>query len=429
MKTGLDDYLVDGHTVDDLWELVRSTPPALVKEKDDEATWFANDVAEEIRKLRVRAEAKRRFTIEQQGQAPPFDDGLLSDILCRPPEPPYRIDRLMPSSGATLIVAQRKTGKTSLILNCANSLITAEPFLGEFEVRKISGRVGILNYEMSAQQLGRWAAQVGIDPKRLYQVNLRGRRNPLSHPGDRAELAQRLRSHEVESLIADPFGRAYTGSSQQDNGEVGAWLIDLDQFARAEAGVADVILTVHAGWNQERTRGASALEDWADTIITMTRGNSEHDKDFRYLRAIGRDVDIEEDKLDYDPQHRRLTMSGAGGRRNTKTDNVSLLLIPIKRVVEKKPGMSDSGLRKELRRLATEGKLSVPFQDNDVSKAAKLADERELIRREEGGPGKPTLHYPVSEPRPNPLEKPWSTSSEPLGNEPRPGRGSSLDEV
>jgi len=66
----------------------------------------------------------------------------------------------MPSSAGTLVVAQRKTGKTSLVLNCARSLITGEPFLGEFEVQKISGRVGILNYEMSAGQLGGWAAQV-----------------------------------------------------------------------------------------------------------------------------------------------------------------------------------------------------------------------------------------------------------------------------
>jgi AAA domain len=405
MKTGLDDYLVDGHTVDDLWELVKPTPPALVKEKDDEAAWFDNDVAEQVRRLRVSAEAKRRFTIEQQGEAPPFDDGLLSDILCRPPEPPYRIDRTMPSNGATLVVAQRKTGKTSLNLNCAHSLITGEKFLGEFQVQKISGRVGILNYEMSAQQLGQWAAQVGIEGDRLYQVNLRGRRNPLSHPGDRAKLAARLRSHEVESLIVDPFGRAYTGSSQQDNGEVGAWVIDLDLFARAEAGVADLILTVHAGWNQERTRGASALEDWADTILTLTRGNTEEDKDFRYLRAIGRDVDIEEDKLDFDPQHRKLTLSGAGGRRKSKTDNVTPLLIPIKRVVEKKPGVNGTDLLAELRRLVKEGKLSVKFQNNDVSKAAKLADKRGLIRREELGSGKPTLHWPVSEPCPDPSGK------------------------
>ena len=74
--------------------------------------------------------------------------------------------------------------------------------------------------------------------------------------------------------------------------------------------------------------GASALEDWADTIITVTRGNREDDKDFRFLRAIGRDVDIEEDKLDYDPQHRKLSLSGTGGRHDSKSNNLSLLIIP-----------------------------------------------------------------------------------------------------
>ncbi len=31
-----------------------------------------------------------------------------------------------------------------------------------------------------------------------------------------------------------------------------------------------MILTAHAGWVGERTRGSSALEDWPDSIVTMT---------------------------------------------------------------------------------------------------------------------------------------------------------------
>src|SRR5687768_13005377 len=63
--------------------------------------------------------------------------------------------------------------------------------------------------------------------------------------------------------------------SQNDPGEVGAWLIGLDQFTRTEVGALDLVLATHAGWNGERTRGSSALEDWADSIITMTRDDSE----------------------------------------------------------------------------------------------------------------------------------------------------------
>ncbi len=69
---------------------------------------------------------------------------------------------------------------------------------------------------MSAGQLARWADEVGIAKDWLYLVNLRGRRNPFGNDDDRQALAGRLREHEVESLIVDPFGRAYTGKSQND---------------------------------------------------------------------------------------------------------------------------------------------------------------------------------------------------------------------
>ena len=224
---------------------------------------FEKGVQAQLSQLRTRDEARRRYAQETQGRAASFDAGLLSDYLRRPEQARYRIDGLLPAEGGMLVVAQRKTGKTTLMLNLARSLVTGEPFLGSFVTRPIAGRVAILNYEVSGSQLARWATEVHVPPDRLVQVNLRGRRDPLSHIGDRAELASLLRSHQVESLIVDPFGRAYRGTSQNDSGEVGTWLVNLDQFARDEAGAQDLVLTAHAGWNGERTRGSSALEDWS----------------------------------------------------------------------------------------------------------------------------------------------------------------------
>src|SRR4051812_11402438 len=102
------------------------------------------------------------------------DAGLLEDILARPPEPPFRVDSLLPSEAAMLVVAQRKTGKTTLMLNLAHSLITGQMFLGKFGVRPLSGRIAILNFEVSGPQLARWADEVGVPRHRLFLVNLRG---------------------------------------------------------------------------------------------------------------------------------------------------------------------------------------------------------------------------------------------------------------
>jgi hypothetical protein len=288
----------------------------------DPAAAFAEDVEKEARRIRIRGAAREIVDAGKRPPAEPFDAGTLAEILARPPEPAARIEGLIPWEAGTELVAQRKTGKTTLLLNLARSLFRGEEFLGKFGVRPIDGEIAFLNFEASGAQLARWAADVGISPDQFYIVNLRGRRNPFSNTEDRQRLATTLKARGTEAILCDPFGRAYTGQSQNDPGEVGAWLIGLDEFARAEVGARDVVLSAHAGWNGERARGASALEDWADSIITMTKDDSEDGTGERYLRAIGRDVDLEEDRLDYDPRTRTLTLAHRlpQSRRQETTD-------------------------------------------------------------------------------------------------------------
>ena len=332
--------------------------------------------------LRVLDAARQRFAREKQGPAPAFDAGLLSEILARPEEESFRIYDLLPSEGGMLVVAQRKTGKTTLMLNLVRCLVTGELFLGRFPVRVVSGQVAVLNYEVSGRQLGRWAHQTGIPADRLLLVNLRGRRDPLTHAEDREAFAALLREHEVESLIVDPFGRAYSGTSQNDSGEVGTWLMDLDRFARSEVGAVDLILTAHAGWFAERTRGSSALEDWADSIITMTRGNGD-DAESRYLRAIGRDVSVDEDRLRYDPQTRLLSMTGTGNRRQAKRSaKASSLVGPLCEHLREHPGASSREIR-----------LALKARAEDVVGAVQTAGRLRLVRVEENGQGKATRHW------------------------------------
>jgi hypothetical protein len=340
------------------------------------------EVQAEFRRMRVRAEARQRFENEKASVATPFDAGLLDDILARPAEPPYRIHRLMPADGSMLVVAQRKTGKTTLMLNLARSLVTGEPFLNRFSTVRARGRIAILNYEVSGAQLGRWAQEVGVPSDRLVLVNLRGRRDPLSYSDDRSRLAGYLKQHAVESLIVDPFGRAYSGDDQNSSGKVAAWLVGLDAFARNEVGARDLILTAHAGWNGERTRGSSALEDWADSIVTLTSGPG-GDRDFRYLRAIGRDVSVDEDRLAFDPATKLLTMTGLGSRQEaTHGAKVEALAVAVCDYLENHPGVSFSAIDK-----AVTGKQS------DKRRAIDLAEQRGDLHRDVEGIGKATKHF------------------------------------
>lgn len=348
---------------------------------------FDQEVGEELRKLEVRHAAREVFKARLEPDAPPFDAGMLGDLLALPDDPPARVEGLIPADSSTLLVAQRKTGKTTLCLNIARALVTGEDLLGRFATRPVEGTVTLLNYEVSRSMISRWADEAGVPQDRLYVVNLRGRRNPLAHPEDRARLVEQLKAVQTESIIVDPFGRAYTGKSQNDPGEVGSWLVDLDLFARGEVGATDLLLTAHAGWNGERTRGSSALEDWADSIIYMTRAEGEEDQ--RFLRAIGRDVELDEDRLELDPSTRTLTLAGVGSRKKVSGDKKRTeLAVLVARAAYVEPGINVAGLIKAIRDMPD----APSFRDGDVSHAATYAEAQGLLRIEAAGPGKPKRH-------------------------------------
>lgn len=180
-------------------DLTAIPAPDPADEAVEAALAFNRAVADETRVLRIRKAAQDRFRAEQEPEQPPFDAGTLVELLGRPADPPMRAEGLIPSDAGTLVVAQRKTGKTTLELNYARSLLTGEDFLGRFPVRPITGTVALLNYEVSGNMIARWADDVGVPRERLYVVNLRGRRNPLTHPGDRQRLAEDLRARDTHA--------------------------------------------------------------------------------------------------------------------------------------------------------------------------------------------------------------------------------------
>jgi hypothetical protein len=299
----------------------RGTPPIFGGYSDSR-----DSVASEVKRLRVREEARKIFEREKRGEPGErvFDQGTLSEILARSPQPAARIDQLIPWEGNTLITAQRKTGKTTFLGNLARSLLTGEPFLDQFEVSEPVPKIAYLNYEMPGGMLAAWFDHIGVPPDRIKLINLRGERNPLDtlqdpEPGmddpilDHESLASEIATFEAECLMIDPFGVAYSGKSENDPGEVRKWLVDLETWARHNPwGISDVIMAAHTGWDGERTRGASSLEDHHDSIITLT-GNEDGD---RFIRVIGRqDNPLEgEHKLIYDRETRRLSL-GTGSRK------------------------------------------------------------------------------------------------------------------
>lgn len=347
------------------------------------------EVLRELARLEVRDEARRRFELRRAPAPEPWDAGTLSEHLLKPPPPPARIDGLVPWEASTAIIAQRKAGKTTLELNLAWSLITGEPFLGGREVLPVEGRVALLNFEVSGAQIAAWAQKAGVPPDRLFIVNLRGASNPFRRPEELARLATLLREQEVEALIVDPFGRAFTGDDQNNAGQVQGWLLTLDEFARRDVGALDIFLSVHAGWNGERTRGSSAMEDWADSLINLTRKEDEtRGTDDRFIKADGRDVDLPEDQLLFDPSNLRLSLSGYGSRKAASAARKIDDLVPgVVEIVKREPGIKAGGIAERLK------ENGFNFQRGDDSKARQEAVAQGLLEVR-SGPKNATNYYP-----------------------------------
>lgn len=113
-------------------------------------TGFEKAVETRLYDARVREEVRRRLDTEAAHKSfrPPAP-GTLADALARPRiGPKYAIQELHPSDSNSLLVAQYKTGKTTLTLNLVRALADGLPFLGHFEVTPLSGRVAFFNYEL-----------------------------------------------------------------------------------------------------------------------------------------------------------------------------------------------------------------------------------------------------------------------------------------
>lgn len=360
-------------------------------------------VAEEAQKIRVRRDAAALVRQEALGTLEEPDAGTLAELLARPAERRWRIDGLLPAKGRMLWSAQKKTGKTTAVGNLARSLLTGEPFLDQFEVTKLDGRVVVLNYEVTGEQFAAWMDDIDVPRDRMYVVNLRGKRNLLRDEDGRERLVDLVRREEGQVLVVDPFGRAYTGKSQRDEGEVTPWLVQLDEVAE-RAGCTELVLTAHAGWDGERTRGSSALEDWPDSIVTMTR---DPDTDQRFIKAEGRDVLLDEDRLDYDGPTRRLSLSGAGSRKQVRaTVHIEDLAIAVRAIVGSAPGINTTKITEALR---NDGHH---LQREDTTAAVRLAVDREWIVREDG-PKNSKVHFPAQSSRVVPESSPGAPVSSP----------------
>lgn len=289
---------------------------------DPQQTWHDNNVLKKVYELRVADEARAMWNRQRatlMGQDPPTMVSL-PDFLAVPDEDViYRVENLFPVGARILLAAQYKAGKTSMIANLLRCLVDGDRFLGRFTVAPIE-RVLLIDTELDERTLRRWLREQGIrNTDGINVLSLRGRLASFAITDDRVRADWAMQINSADLIILDCLRPCLDALGLSEDKEAGVFLTAFDALCR-ESGTGEAVVVHHMGHSEERSRGDSRLLDWPDALWKLVReqnaeGGTVENGD-RFFSAIGRDVNVGESQLDWQPETRTLTI--CGGNRTEK---------------------------------------------------------------------------------------------------------------
>jgi hypothetical protein len=304
-------------------------------------------VDDETDRLRIRRAARRRVDAEDRPPVRKPEVLTLRQRLARPRPPvQFRISGWQPAGSRVMLSAQYKAGKTTLIGNLGRSLLDGDPWLGTYEVDPVAGTVAVLDTEMSAHALDAWYADIKIRADdRVIPISLRGNAAAFDIIDDRtrAQWAAMLSAQGCAYLVLDPLRPVLDALGLDEWRDAGRFLTAFDALL-AEAGIGEALVAHHMGHTGERSRGDSRLRDWPDVEWRLVRADDDPSSP-RYIAAYGRDVEITESRLTYDPASRRLAIGG-GSRKDAAAE--AALDDIVKRLSPDDPAQSGRQIEKTL---------------------------------------------------------------------------------
>ena len=366
---------------------------------DEAAFAYRMTVARKAAELRIVQDAKELNAAQDAANATPLEGIALVDFLAQPDDPVrYRVDDLWQRQGRTLLVAAAKAGKTTILMrNLLGCLTGGGKFLGRFDTQPVDGTIVYLNLEVGEATVRGWLRTANVpNPDKVVVVNLRGRVGALNLASThgRRRFADFLEAHSAEVVIADPLAPilAAHGLVEDSNSDVARffawWAEALDM-----AGVQDDLIAHHAGHAGQRSRGASRLLDEPDAIWTITKAQAKVEDDDvlkaddrRFITAYGRDVDLPESGLDFDPATGRLTIlddSPALLRRKSTQDAYEMKVLDVIR------GMGGVNI-------STRDIIKSGGREQELKAALDRLVGAGVILRDDLGNGRPTLHSLIS---------------------------------
>lgn len=268
----------------------------------------------------------RRLEMTEAWSEPPMPTSLYDQNAQERPKVDWVIEDFAPA-GVLNMNGEAKAGKTTVILGAIHALTMQEPFLGKFRTNLNSDeRVGILNMELPEGQFNSWFDKLGLSDdaqKRIVPYHA------LTHGFSAVEWSDSravdwtvkwLRDSGITVMFADPTAKLFNPAKWggDPNSAYTAWFMVVQDIAR-RAGLRLVWLNTHTGFSAEaadRSRGASSMMDNA-TVNLVLRHNGPYGKPpghERWLGGRGRDVDLAEFEIVYDPTTRLYRATGNGSR-------------------------------------------------------------------------------------------------------------------
>ena len=281
---------------------------------------------EEIEKQTAWNNAKRiinDLNASTRYQLPAYQPTLTAELLLEDEPTQYLIDQLWPTGANISLTATYKAGKTSTINNIIKALADGLPLFGHFQTFN-ERRIGYWNHEVAGNQMRRWLREVDIDNQdRITLLNLRGHTWPLITDYVIKHTIDWLQTNNIGTWIIDPLARAFIGSGDENsNQDVGIFLDTLD-YIKDQAGVQNLLIAAHTGRNAEqgnsRARGASRFDDWVDARWMLTKDADGQ----RWFTADGRDVTLDESRLDWDETNRTQKIAIGIGKKQTTIEQTT----------------------------------------------------------------------------------------------------------
>ena len=283
------------------------------------------EVSVRARFLKVDQLARERLAKERAEAlgTPSFDAGTLAQIQARPRGPKDRVEGLIPAEAGSLVVAQRKTGKTTFELNLAagpSSKAATSSAASPSAASTATSR--FLNFEVS-----------GRHDRRLGQTNTRSQRPALpGQPPRPPQPLQRPRRPRATRQAAprprrrNPHRRSLRPRLHRQKPERPRRRRRMARRASTSSPAATESAPATSSSPHTPAGTANAPADpppsktGPTSIITLVR--DKEDDRLRFIRAEGRDILVEEDQLLFDqhhpntqPRRRRLPQDAAKVRK------------------------------------------------------------------------------------------------------------------